>query len=149
MGARATVVGTVAVQCATSAEPGAAGRLVDYASHYPPGEILISQSTRKLYFILDAKTAIAYPVGVAKPGKEWNGPARVLAKYVEPAWSPPGLGQEATTRTCRNSFRADRHAIRWAREQSHWTATRSQSTARPRPCAQRSAQPLPMAASAC
>ena len=63
--------------------------MVGYASDYPAGSILISQSARKLYFIVDARTAIAYPVAVAKRGKEWSGPARVLGKYVEPAWSPP------------------------------------------------------------
>ena len=72
-------------------EPAVAGRLIGYASGYPPGEILISQSARRLYFIDDARSAIAYPVAVAKPGKEWNGPARVLGKYVEPTWSPPDL----------------------------------------------------------
>ncbi len=56
---------------------------------YPAGSILISQSARKLYLIVDARTAIAYPVAVAKRGKEWSGPARVHGKYVEPAWSPP------------------------------------------------------------
>jgi len=90
MGARAAVAaGVLALLFAGAAGPAAAGRLVGYASDYPPGEILISQSARKLYLILDAETAIAYPVAVAKRGKEWSGPARVLAKYVEPAWSPP------------------------------------------------------------
>ncbi len=89
MGARAAAAGVLALLCAVSAEPAAAGRLVGYASDYPPGEILISQSARRLYLILDAQTAIAYPVAVAKRGKEWSGPARILGKYVEPAWSPP------------------------------------------------------------
>ena len=88
MGARAAFVGVLALLGAAS-EPAAAGQLVGYASGYPPGEILISQSARRLYLILDPETAIAYPVTVAKRGKEWSGPAHVEAKYVEPAWSPP------------------------------------------------------------
>ena len=71
------------------APPALAGRLVGLESGYPAGSILISQSARRLYFILDGGRAIAYPVAVAKRGKEWLGPARVQAKYVEPAWSPP------------------------------------------------------------
>ncbi|HME83348.1 MAG TPA: L,D-transpeptidase [Roseiarcus sp.] len=82
------VAGLAALLCAAT-EPAVAGRLIGYASGYPPGEILISQSAHRLYFIVNAGSAIAYPVAVAKPGKEWNGPARVLGKYVEPAWSPP------------------------------------------------------------
>jgi lipoprotein-anchoring transpeptidase ErfK/SrfK len=54
-----------------------------------PGAVLISQSAKRLYLILDAETAIAYPVAVARRGKEWRGPARVAGKFVEPAWSPP------------------------------------------------------------
>jgi lipoprotein-anchoring transpeptidase ErfK/SrfK len=67
----------------------AAGRLIGFHAEYPAGAIVISQSGRKLYLILDTERAIAYPVAVAKRGKEWFGAAKVLAKYVDPAWSPP------------------------------------------------------------
>lgn len=50
---------------------------------------MISQSARRLYFVLDQRTAIAYPVAVARRGMEWTGRARIAAKYVEPDWSPP------------------------------------------------------------
>ena len=63
--------------------------LVEFPTPYPEGAIVISQSARKLYFVLNAREAIAYPVAVAKRGKEWSGFARVDGKYVEPAWSPP------------------------------------------------------------
>ncbi len=89
MGWRAATAGLLMILCAALAGPAEAGRAVGYASGYPSGSILISQSARKLYLIVDARTAIAYPVAVAKPGKEWSGAARVQAKYVEPAWSPP------------------------------------------------------------
>jgi lipoprotein-anchoring transpeptidase ErfK/SrfK len=74
---------------AVSIAPAAAGRRVDYPTDYPPGAILIRQSAKTLYLILDAERAIAYPVVVAKRGKEWLGPARVAGKFVEPDWSPP------------------------------------------------------------
>ena len=89
MSARAAVAGALGVMVAAMAGPAEAGRMVDYPTDYPPGEILISQSARTLYLVLDARTAIAYPVTVAKPGKEWSGPARIAGKFVEPAWSPP------------------------------------------------------------
>ncbi len=89
MGARAAVAAGLGLFSALAADPAAAGRLVDYPSQYPPGEILISQSARRLYLIVNAESAIAYPVAVAKPGKEWLGPARVAGKFVEPDWSPP------------------------------------------------------------
>jgi lipoprotein-anchoring transpeptidase ErfK/SrfK len=79
----------VAFFVAAPGEPAEAGRLVAFAADYPPGSILISQSARKLYLVIDGRTAVAYPVAVARKGMEWSGPARVAAKYVEPAWSPP------------------------------------------------------------
>ena len=66
-----------------------AHEMVEFPSPYSAGTIVISQSARKLFLIVDSRTAIAYPVAVAKRGKEWSGFARVEGKYVEPAWSPP------------------------------------------------------------
>ena len=89
MRAKAAIAGVLGLLVAASAGPAEAGRIVDYPTDYPSGEILISQSAKRLYLILDARTAIAYPVAVAKRGKEWDGLARVAGKFVEPAWSPP------------------------------------------------------------
>ena len=66
-----------------------AGRLTTAPGDFPPGSIVISQSARKLYLVLERGKAIAYPVAVAKRGMAWTGAARVAAKFVEPAWSPP------------------------------------------------------------
>ncbi len=89
MGARAAVAGAFALLFAALTGPADAGRIVAYPTDYPPGAVLISQSAKRLYLIVDAETAIAYPVAVAKRGKEWSGPARIAGKFVEPAWSPP------------------------------------------------------------
>jgi lipoprotein-anchoring transpeptidase ErfK/SrfK len=86
---KAAAISVLSLLAALTAQPAAAGRLVSYVSDYPRGAILISQSERRLYLILDGRMAVAYPVAVAKRGMEWSGPARVAAKYVEPAWSPP------------------------------------------------------------
>ncbi len=80
----------VATLCvALSATASQARSLVEFASAYPAGTIVISQSAHKLYLVVSSNSAIAYPVAVAKRGKEWSGYARVDGKYVEPAWSPP------------------------------------------------------------
>jgi lipoprotein-anchoring transpeptidase ErfK/SrfK len=83
--------GALGLLVAASAGPAEAGKIVDYATGYPPGAVVISQSAKRLYLIVDARTAIAYPVAVAKRGKEWSGPARIAGKFVAPAWSPPDL----------------------------------------------------------
>jgi lipoprotein-anchoring transpeptidase ErfK/SrfK len=89
MRARTAISVALGLLVAALGGPADAGRIVDYPTGYPPGAIVISQSAKRLYLILDARTAIAYPVAVAKRGKEWSGPARVAGKFIEPAWSPP------------------------------------------------------------
>ena len=69
--------------------PASARALTSFAADYSPGTIVISQHLRKLFFVVEPGEVIAYPVAVAKRGKEWRGFARVDGKYVEPAWSPP------------------------------------------------------------
>lgn len=71
------------------AEPARAMQSAYVDPELAPGQIIISQSQRRLYFTLGDGRAIVYPVAVAKHGKEWFGRARVDGKYVEPAWSPP------------------------------------------------------------
>jgi len=66
-------------------------RLVAFHSAYDAGTIVISMSQRKLYLVLEDGRAIQYPVAVAKPGKEWLGPARIQGKYFHPDWSPPSV----------------------------------------------------------
>jgi lipoprotein-anchoring transpeptidase ErfK/SrfK len=87
--AKAAIAAALGVVGALVAESADAGTVIGYQSGYPPGAIVISQGARALYLILDSRTAIAYRVAVAKRGKEWSGSARVQAKFVEPAWSPP------------------------------------------------------------
>jgi lipoprotein-anchoring transpeptidase ErfK/SrfK len=76
---------------ALAVAPAHAHSLVEFSAPYPAGTIVISQGARRLYFVVGQGQAIAYPVAVAKHGKEWQGMARVDGKYVEPAWSPPDV----------------------------------------------------------
>ena len=69
VGRKLATAGAVAILWAASGGSAEAGSLVGYASDYPAGSILISRSARKLYLIVNAQTAIAYPVAIAKPGK--------------------------------------------------------------------------------
>ncbi len=82
----ALIAASLAALAATAAD---ARSLVEFPTPYPEGTIVISQSTRRLYFVLGPDEAIAYPIAVPKRGKEWRGFARVDGKYVDPAWSPP------------------------------------------------------------
>ena len=92
---RLRLIAATGVLLATSAVATAEARsLVEFASPYPVGAIVISQSARKLYLVLNDREAIAYPVAVAKRGKEWSGYARVDGKYIEPACRPQSVRRD-------------------------------------------------------
>lgn len=65
-----------------------ARKTVPYAGPESPGTILVKTRERRLYFVLNDGTAMLYPVGVGKAGKQWQGRAEVDGAYVEPAWAP-------------------------------------------------------------
>lgn len=58
-------------------------------SGFAPGTIVVKTSERKLYFVLDGRKALRFPVGVGRAGQAWSGVSRISGKYVRPAWSPP------------------------------------------------------------
>jgi len=58
-------------------------------SGYRPGTIVVKTSERRLYYVIDRRRALRYPIGVGRPGKQWAGDKRILAKYVNPEWIVP------------------------------------------------------------
>jgi lipoprotein-anchoring transpeptidase ErfK/SrfK len=67
----------------------AAPQTVPFADRYSPGTIVIRTSERRLYLVLPGERALRYPVGVGKLGKQWQGQAQIVAKFIKPAWMPP------------------------------------------------------------
>src|SRR3954463_11773453 len=63
--------------------------VVRYTAEVQPGTIVVKTAERKLYLVLRGGEAIRYTVAVGRPGKQWQGKARVSGKYVKPAWTPP------------------------------------------------------------
>jgi|SRR5580698_6507028 lipoprotein-anchoring transpeptidase ErfK/SrfK len=76
---------------AFAAPANAARRDVVFSPAYPPGEIIISQHQRALYFTEGDGRAIRYPVAIGKRGMAWLGSAEVEGKYMAPDWSPPSV----------------------------------------------------------
>src|SRR3990172_9279214 len=58
-------------------------------SGFAPGTIVVKTGERRLYYIIDERRALRFPVGVGRSGMTWTGTARVEGKYLRPAWSPP------------------------------------------------------------
>ncbi|MGI9462958.1 MAG: L,D-transpeptidase, partial [Aestuariivirgaceae bacterium] len=59
------------------------------ARKYQPGTIVVQTRERALYYVLSAKKAIRYPVGVGRQGYTWSGNARISQKKKWPGWTPP------------------------------------------------------------
>ena len=63
--------------------------VVRYNGEVQPGTIVVKTAERRLYLVLGDGTALRYAVAVGRPGKQWQGSARVNGKHVLPAWTPP------------------------------------------------------------
>ena len=61
------------------------------AAGIPAESIAISQSQRRLYYVMRDGTAMIYPVAIGKSGKAWSGWTRVTGKYVNPDWVAPAV----------------------------------------------------------
>jgi lipoprotein-anchoring transpeptidase ErfK/SrfK len=62
---------------------------VAFSGPYAPGSIVIDTSARKLYYIIDSKSAYAYPVGVGREGFAWSGKEKISRIADWPDWYPP------------------------------------------------------------
>ena len=63
--------------------------IVDYATNYKPGTIVIETGERRLYLVLDGGKAMKYGVGVGRDGFTWTGTHRITRKAEWPGWTPP------------------------------------------------------------
>jgi lipoprotein-anchoring transpeptidase ErfK/SrfK len=53
--------------------------------------VVVKTGQRRLYLVQGDGTAIRYPVGVGKAGKQWSGETFIDGKHLNPAWSPPAI----------------------------------------------------------
>ena len=83
----AAIAAAVTVMCASA--PAGAREIVPFDGAVQPGTIVVKTAERRLYLVLGDGKAIRYPVAVGRPGKQWQGFARVAGKHIQPAWTPP------------------------------------------------------------
>jgi lipoprotein-anchoring transpeptidase ErfK/SrfK len=74
--------------CILAPVPSSAQETVRF-NGYSAGTIVVKTNERRLYFVLDDREAIRYPVGVGRAGKAWSGTTFIAGKYIKPGWSPP------------------------------------------------------------
>jgi lipoprotein-anchoring transpeptidase ErfK/SrfK len=71
-----------------SAEYGGGRQVISFNPQYKPGQVIVSFSDRRLYFITKQGEAITYPVAVPTGEARWQGVTFVSDKKVNPAWTP-------------------------------------------------------------
>src|SRR5580700_5918909 len=67
----------------------ASGDVVTMKETFLPGTIVVRTSERRLYYVTGIGTAIRYPVGVGRAGKQWSGTSFISGKYIRSSWPPP------------------------------------------------------------
>lgn len=73
----------------TTMPAAASGNLVAFGGEVSAGTIVVRTNERRLYLVVGQGRAIAYPVGVGRAGRQWQGHAFIDSKRVRPAWGPP------------------------------------------------------------
>ena len=63
-------------------------RVVSFSKKYTPGQVVVSFSDRRLYYIAQRGKALSYPIAVPRPRDRWQGVMRVSRKKVNPTWTP-------------------------------------------------------------
>ena len=70
-------------------QPARAGAIVGFSGNYSAGTVVVKTHERSLYLVLGNGTAMRYPVGVGRAGKQWTGTSMITGKHLKPAWAPP------------------------------------------------------------
>ncbi|WP_217649513.1 L,D-transpeptidase [Natronohydrobacter thiooxidans] len=63
-------------------------QVVEYPSPHRKGTILVQNSTRHLYFILDEGHALRYGIAVGREGLTWRGRGHIYRRAEWPTWTP-------------------------------------------------------------
>jgi lipoprotein-anchoring transpeptidase ErfK/SrfK len=53
-----------------------------------PGQIIVSFTDRRLYFVLRRGRAISYPIATPRRQDRWQGVMRIMRKAINPRWTP-------------------------------------------------------------
>jgi lipoprotein-anchoring transpeptidase ErfK/SrfK len=63
--------------------------VVNFASGYAPGTVVVSTAERRLYYVLPGHKAVRYGIGVGRAGFDWAGTQTISRKQEWPDWIPP------------------------------------------------------------
>ena len=67
---------------------GSGRRIVQFASQFLPGEMVVSFGDRQLYYVTKRGEAISYPIAIPREEDRWQGVTAVSDKKLNPSWTP-------------------------------------------------------------
>ena len=62
------------------------GKRVSYK--YRPGTVVLSNYTRRLYYVVRRGKVISYPIATPRPDEVWSGSTKITKKKLNPDWYP-------------------------------------------------------------
>src|SRR5436190_6495795 len=71
-----------------SAVGGSGREVVRFSPQFPKGEVIVSFSDRRLYYITKPGEAISYPIAAPREQSRWQGVTAISQKRVNPSWTP-------------------------------------------------------------
>jgi lipoprotein-anchoring transpeptidase ErfK/SrfK len=68
---------------------GGSGReVVSFSANYARGQIIVSFSDRRLYYVTQPGQALSYPIAIPREQSRWQGVTSVSDKRINPSWTP-------------------------------------------------------------
>ena len=68
---------------------GGSGRtVVHFSPQFKPGQLIVSFSDKRLYFVTKPGEALSYPIAIPRTQSRWQGVMQVSDKKVNPSWTP-------------------------------------------------------------
>ena len=67
---------------------GSGKEVVAFGAQHRPGQIIVSFSDRRLYFVARPGEAYSYPIASPRDQSRWQGTLQISSKRVDPPWTP-------------------------------------------------------------
>ncbi len=74
---------------------GSGKEVVAFGAQHRPGQIIVSFTDRRLYYVSRPGEALSYPIASPRDQSRWQGTLQIASKRVDPPWTPtPAMIQE-------------------------------------------------------
>jgi lipoprotein-anchoring transpeptidase ErfK/SrfK len=74
---------------------GSGKEVIPFGMQHRPGQIIVSFTDRRLYYVTRPGEALSYPIASPRDQSRWQGTLQIASKRVDPPWTPtPAMLQE-------------------------------------------------------